>query len=44
MIGGKHYNGQFEEVCECFDRADAERIAAALNAAPGVKTVDGGQP
>lgn len=33
MIGGEHYNGEFEPVCECFDRADAERITDALNVA-----------
>lgn len=32
MIGGKHYKGQFEPVCECFDSEDAERIVAAMNA------------
>jgi hypothetical protein len=27
MIGGEHYNGQFEAVCECFDTdAALERI------------------
>jgi hypothetical protein len=31
MIHGEHYNGQFEAVCECFDDADADMIAAALN-------------
>ncbi len=31
MIGGEHYNGQYEAVCECFDHSNAERIAAALN-------------
>lgn len=36
MIGGNQYNNEFEEVCECFDRADADRIAAALNATDGV--------
>jgi hypothetical protein len=33
MIGGKHYNGEFEPMCECFDSEIAEAIAAALNAA-----------
>lgn len=33
MIGGEQYEGQFEPLCECFDKADAERIAVALNAA-----------
>lgn len=37
IIGGKHYKGRdgqyhYEAVCECFDREDAERICAALNA------------
>lgn len=32
MIGGKHYEGQFEPICECFERADADLIASALNA------------
>ena len=31
MLGGKHYNGQFEAIAECFERGDAEKIAAALN-------------
>lgn len=31
MIGGKHYNGRFMAVCECFWTEDAEKIAAALN-------------
>jgi hypothetical protein len=34
-------NDDFEEICECFERADAERIAAALNAASGVQ--EGGE-
>lgn len=34
MIGGKHYEGQHEAVCECFEKQDAELICAALNAAP----------
>ena len=29
----KHYLGQFESVCECFNQDDADMIAAALNAA-----------
>lgn len=32
MIGGKHFEKQYEEVCECFERADAELICSALNA------------
>lgn len=35
MIGGEHYQGQYEAVCECFELADAEQIAAALNAVAG---------
>ena len=33
MIRGEHYNGRYEPVCECMDRADAETVCAALNAA-----------
>lgn len=38
IIGVEHYKGRdgqlhYEAICECFDRADAERICAALNAA-----------
>lgn len=33
IIGGEHFDNQYEPVCECFDIADAETIAAALNAA-----------
>lgn len=36
MIGPKWnqewYDGQYEAICECFDKKDAERIAQALNA------------
>jgi hypothetical protein len=32
MIHGEHYAGQFEPVCECFSKEDAELIAKALNA------------
>jgi len=32
MIGGKHYESQYEAVCECFDAADAKLICDALNA------------
>lgn len=40
MIGGEQFedsNGvpQFEEICECFFRADADRVCAALNATEG---------
>jgi len=31
MIGGKQYNGQFETVCECFEKVDADMVCAALN-------------
>ncbi len=31
MIGGEHYKGQFEPVCECFDEDAAKQIADALN-------------
>ncbi len=27
----KHSEGEYETVCECFEIADAEQIAAALN-------------
>lgn len=30
-IAGVHYKNQYEPVCECFERADADRICAALN-------------
>jgi hypothetical protein len=35
MIQGKQYNGQFEAVCECFEVADANMIAKALNGERG---------
>lgn len=31
MIGGQQYENQFEAVCECFDKSEAERIARCLN-------------
>jgi hypothetical protein len=31
MIGGKHYDNQYEALCECWDEGDARRIVAALN-------------
>lgn len=31
MIGGEHYRGQFEPVCECFTSDQATLIANALN-------------
>jgi hypothetical protein len=33
MIGDEHYENQYEMVCECFEKADAEMIAEALNKA-----------
>ncbi len=33
IIGRKHYNDEFESICECWERSDADRIAAALNSA-----------
>lgn len=33
MVDGKHYDGRFEPICECFEAADADAIAAAMNAA-----------
>ncbi|RQU14209.1 hypothetical protein DF152_17245 [Burkholderia cenocepacia] len=38
MIGGKHYNGEYEQICECFDYGDAERIAAALNRSVAIES------
>lgn len=32
MIGANHYEGQFEPICETFERADAEMITDHLNA------------
>jgi hypothetical protein len=32
MADGRQYKDHCEQVCECFELADAERIAAALNA------------
>jgi hypothetical protein len=34
------YRDHCEPMCECFERADAERIAAALNAIDGVPRID----
>lgn len=31
MIRGQHYMGEFESVCECFGREEADLIADALN-------------
>jgi len=30
MIGGEHYKGQHHQLCECFDREEAEQIRLAL--------------
>ena len=32
MLGGKHYDNQYDVVCECVDMETAKKIAAALNA------------
>jgi hypothetical protein len=32
MIGGEHYEGQYEPICECFEERDAAVIVGALNA------------
>jgi hypothetical protein len=47
LIGGKHYNGQYEPVCECFEQEDAQTIADALNQAnpsPTTTEADGSAP
>lgn len=44
MIHGEHYDGQFEPLCECFEKEDAERIVAALNAVSNTMPVYGSQP
>lgn len=31
LIGGKQLDGQFETICECFNLADAIRIAGSMN-------------
>lgn len=31
IIGGEHYKGQFEAVCETFEREQADLICEALN-------------
>ena len=44
IIGGEHYESQYEAVCECFDAADAKAICDALNAySPNEKLTDGGR-
>ena len=35
MVGGEHYLGQYEVVCECFEGIDADMIADALNQMEG---------
>ena len=32
VVGGVQYKGQFNAVCECFERTDARLICDALNA------------
>lgn len=34
-IGGEHFNGRYQAVCECFDEADAKLVCDALNADAG---------
>lgn len=41
MIGGEHYEGQFEPVCECFEVEDAETVCHALNAVSNTMPVYG---
>lgn len=31
LIYGEHWNNEFDAVCECFDKEDADRICEALN-------------
>jgi hypothetical protein len=31
VYGGEHYNNEYETICECFDKADADTICDALN-------------
>lgn len=31
MIGGDHYDNQFEVICECFTLEDAQLVTNALN-------------
>lgn len=33
MVGGRHFNNEYKEVCECLDIEDAQTIVDALNAA-----------
>lgn len=35
MIGDEQYEGQFEEVCECFEAFEANMICDALNKCHG---------
>lgn len=31
MVAGEHYKNQYEPVCECFEKEEADYICAALN-------------
>lgn len=31
MVNGAQYKGQFEALCECWERSEADQIARALN-------------
>lgn len=31
MCGGRHYENQYEAVCECFDKESAELVCKYLN-------------
>lgn len=33
IIGGEHYKNQFEPICECYEKEQADEIAKALNLA-----------
>lgn len=35
IIGGEHFDNQYESVCECFNISDAEKICTALNECKG---------
>ncbi len=41
MFDGQQYLDHGEEICECFEMADAKRIAAALNLAEAQEQNDG---
>lgn len=32
IVGGEHYKGRFESICECFDEEQAQLVCDALNA------------